>query len=170
MVRRALFLTGVLILCLSAVFAFLVVAMRTKSPRLLGVVRRFNRTFMNRLQRSAGKPGAHASMIQHRGRISGRSYETPIVPFATDDGFLVSLPYGPETDWVKNVLAHGSAVLVTDGRAYTVDRPAVVATGPIQHLFPPSEQRTHHVLRVDHCLRVRRVDADGAAMPVTDPA
>jgi hypothetical protein len=171
MIRRALLLTGVLLCGVSALFALLVIAMRTRSPRLLGVVRRFNRTFTNRLQRSsAGKPGAYASMIRHQGRISGRAYETPIVPFATDDGFLVSLPYGPDTDWVKNVLARGSAVLVTDGHTYTVDRPAVVATEPIAHLFPPSEQRTHRVFRVDQCLRVRRVDADRAAMPVTDPA
>jgi hypothetical protein len=87
MVRRALFLVGVVAGGLSALFAFLVVAMRTKSPPLLGAVRRFNRTFTNRLQRSsAGKPGAYASVLRHRGRVSGRSYETPIVPFTTDDG------------------------------------------------------------------------------------
>lgn len=107
-------------------------------------------------------------MIRHQGRISGRSYETPIVPFATDDGFLVSLPYGPGTDWTKNVLAHGSAVLITDGRTYTVDRPEVVATDLVEDQFPPSEQRTHRLFRVDQCLRVRRVDADGTASPATD--
>jgi hypothetical protein len=169
MIRRTFFLVGVLIGGLLAFLAFLVVAMRTKSPRLLGAVRRFNRTFTNRLQRSsAGRPGASASMIRHQGRISGRSYETPIVPFATDDGFLVSLPYGPGTDWTKNVLAHGSAVLITDGRTYTVDRPEVVATDLVEDQFPPSEQRTHRLFRVDQCLRVRRVDADGTASPATD--
>jgi hypothetical protein len=144
------------------------VAMRTKSPLLLGALRRFNRTVTNRLQRSAGEPGASASVIRHQGRISGRSYETPIVPFATDDrGFLVSLPYGPGTDWVKNVLAHGSAVLVTDGCTYAVDRPEVVATDLVEDLFPPSEQRTHRLFRVDQCLRLRRVDADSTAKPTT---
>jgi hypothetical protein len=108
-------------------------------------------------------------MIRHQGRISGRSYETPIVPFATDDGFLVSLPYGPGTDWAKNVLAHGSAVLVTDGRTYTVDRPEIIATDLVEDLFPPSERRTHKLFRVDQCLRVRRVEVDGTAKPSTDP-
>ena len=171
MIRRTFFLIGVLVGGLSALLALLIVAMRTKSPRMLGAVRRFNRTFTNRLQRSsAGKPGAYASMIRHQGRISGHAYETPVVPFATDDGFLVSLPYGPGTDWAKNVLAHGSAVLVTDGRTYTVDRPEVIATELVEDLFPPSEQRTHRLFRVDQCLRVRRVDTDGTAGPATDLA
>jgi len=57
------------------------------------------------------------------------------------------------------MLAHGSAVLVTEGTTYTVDRPEVVATALVEELFPPSEQRTHRLFRVDHCLRVHRVDA-----------
>jgi hypothetical protein len=120
--------------------------------------------------RSAGKPGAYASVIRHRGRVSGRFYETPVVPFATDDGFLIALPYGPNTDWLKNVLASGSAVLVTDGRTYTVDRPEVIATGAVTDLFPPREQRTHRWFGVDQCLRVGRVETEGAAEPGADPA
>lgn len=159
MLRWVLVLVGVVACGVLLFLAFLVVAMRTKSPRMLGAIRRLNRRVTNRIQRSAGRPGASASVIRHRGRVSGRSYETPIVPFAIDNGFLVSLPYGPGTDWVRNVLAHGSAVLVTDGATYTVDRPEVVATALVEELFPPSEQRTHRWLRVDHCLRVHRVDA-----------
>ena len=158
MIRWAVGLVGVLVGAFVLVFAFFVVAMRTRSPHMLGAIRRFNRLVANRLQRSAGKPGASAALIRHQGRVSGRSYETPIVPFATDNGFLVSLPYGPDTDWVRNVLAHGSAVLVTDGTTYTVDQPEVLATRLVEAQFPPSEQRTHHLFGVDHCLRVRRVD------------
>jgi hypothetical protein len=162
MLGRAFVLVGVVVAGVVAAAAFLVVVVRTKSPRMLGVVRRLNRAFTNKLQRSsAGKPGAYASVIRHRGRSSGRAYETPIVPFSTDGGYLVSLPYGPGTDWVENVLAHGSAVLVTDGRTHTVDRPEVVATDLVADQFPASERRTHRLLRVDRCLRVRRVDEDG---------
>jgi hypothetical protein len=170
MIRWVLIPVGVLVGAVSAAAVFLVVALRTKSPRLLGVVRRFNRRFLNRLRRSsAGKPGAYASVIRHRGRLSGRAYETPIVPFATDDGFLVSLPYGPDTDWVKNVLAHGSAELVTDGRTYTVDRPEVIATDLTKDQFPRSEQRTHRLLRIDRCLRLRNAPfSSGASSPLSE--
>jgi deazaflavin-dependent oxidoreductase (nitroreductase family) len=163
MVRRTLLVLGVVIGGIVAFAGLVLVAMLTKSPRLLDAVRWFNRAFTNRLQRPfAGKPGAYASVIRHQGRRSGRSYETPIVPFATDDGFVVSLPYGPTADWVRNVLAHGSAVLVHEGRTLTVDQPHVVPIAQVEDLFPPSEQRTHRLFRIEQCLRLRRVEVDSA--------
>jgi deazaflavin-dependent oxidoreductase (nitroreductase family) len=140
--------------------AFVVVAMRTKSPWMLGVVRHFNRSAMNKVAvQYAGTPGAYASIIKHRGRRSGTVYETPIVPFATADGYLVSLPYGPDTDWVKNVLAAGSAELVTDGATHAVDQPEVVDIATVTDEFPPNEQRTHRWFGVTSCLRLRRVES-----------
>jgi deazaflavin-dependent oxidoreductase (nitroreductase family) len=158
--RRTTTVLAAVVLAFSAWFAFIVVAMRTRSPRLLTTVRRFNRAFMNKLQlRSAGRPGVSASVIRHRGRRSGRTYETPVVPFASEDGFLISLPYGPNTDWLKNVLASGSAVLVTDGRTHTVDRPEVISTAMVKDQFPSKEQRTHRWFGVDQCLRLRSVES-----------
>ena len=164
MVRRTLFVLGVLVGGIFAFAGLVFVAIRTKSPRLLDGVRWFNRTFTNRLQRPfAGKPGAYASVIRHQGRRSGRAYETPIVPFATDDGFVISLPYGPRADWVENVLALGSAVLIHEGRTLTVGRPEVVPTADVKDLFPLSEQRTHRLFRIEHCLRLRRAEMDESA-------
>lgn len=154
-------MVGVVVGAMLAFVALVVVAMRTRSPQLLDAVRWVNRVFTNRLQRPfAGKPGAYASVIRHQGRRSGRSYETPIVPFATADGFVVSLPYGTTADWVQNVLASGSAVLVHEGRTLTVARPEVVAVAQVKELFPPGEQRTHRMFRVEQCLRLRRTDVD----------
>jgi hypothetical protein len=99
-------------------------------------------------------------VIRHQGRRSGRSYETPIVPFATDDGFVVSLPYGSTADWVENVLALGTAVLIHEGRTFAVNRPEVVPVAQVEGLFPPSEQRTHRLFRIEHCLRLRRVETE----------
>lgn len=142
---------------------FVFVAIRTKSPRLLDALRRFNRRFTNQVQRRfAGKPGAYASVIRHQGRVTGRSYETPIVPFEIDEGFVVSLPYGPGTDWVQNVVTQGSASLIHGGRALAVDRPEVLQVAEVEDLFPPSERRTHHLFRIEHCLRLRRVESDDA--------
>ena len=170
MLRAALVFVAALAVAACAGLVFLVVAMRTKSPRLLGAVRRFNRAFTNKLQRrSAGRPGAYASLIQHRGRTSGRFHETPVVPFATDDGFLISLPYGSNTDWLKNVLASGSAVLVTNGQTCTVDHPEVVATDDVKDEFPPKEQRTHRWFGVDQCLRLHLVEATDPPEQATDP-
>jgi hypothetical protein len=159
MLRLGLIFVGVVALVLFGGFGFIVVAMRTKSPGMLGVVRRFNRGFTNKLQvRMAGRPGAYAALIRHRGRTSGKAYETPIVPFVTEGGFLVSLPYGTKTDWVQNVLASGSAELVTDGRTCTVDRPEVLAVDEVNDEFPAKEQRTHRRFRVTECLRLQLVE------------
>jgi deazaflavin-dependent oxidoreductase (nitroreductase family) len=171
MVRRLVAFIGVLVLGGLAWLGFIVVAMRTGSPRLLAVVRRFNRDFTNKLQaRSAGTPGAYASVIQHRGRNSGRTYDTPIVPFATDDGFVIVLPYGRNVDWLKNVLAAGQAVLVTGGHTYTVDRPEIVPVDSVEDAFPPNEQRTHRVFGVKEAVRVRRQCDAGASIGERGPA
>lgn len=170
MLRLALGFVAAVAFVLGGGFAFIVTAMRTKSPRLLGAVRRFNRAFSNKLQRrSAGKPGVSAALLRHRGRSSGRTYETPIVPFTADGGFLVSLPYGADTDWVKNVVASGSAELVTDGRTCRVDHPQVLATADVKDEFPAKEQRTHRWFAVTECLRLRLVDADDTADRAVDP-
>jgi hypothetical protein len=163
MLRAVLIVVGALAVVVCWGVVVLLFALRTKSPRLLGAVRRFNRAFTNRLQRrSAGRPGAYASLLQHRGRTSGRLYETPVVAFPTDSGFLVSLPYGPNTDWLKNVLVSGSAVLVTDGHTHTVDHPEVTATDEARDEFPPKEQRTHRRFRVTQCLRLHIAETDDA--------
>jgi deazaflavin-dependent oxidoreductase (nitroreductase family) len=170
MLRTVLIVVAALAAVVCSCMVLLVVAMRTKSPRLLGVVRRFNRDVANKLQRrSAGRPGAYASLIQHRGRTSGRLYDTPVVPFATQGGFLISLPYGSNTDWLKNVLAAGSAVVVTNGQVHTVDHPEVLTTAEARDGFPPKEQRTHRRFGVDQCLRLRIVSTAPATQPAPGP-
>jgi hypothetical protein len=159
MFRRVLTLLGALALGVAAFVAFVVVAMRTGSPGLLKAVRRFNKAVTNRFQlRVAGRPGAYASVIRHRGRESGRIYETPVVPFPTDDGFVIALPYGPNTDWVRNLFASGSAELVTEGSTYPVERPEVVASDAVWDVVPANEQRTRRWFGVSQCVRLRRSD------------
>ena len=56
---------------------------------------------------------------------------------AIDDGFVIALPYGPNTDWLKNVLASGSATIVNEGNTYDVDRPEVVPMAEAGRYFSP---------------------------------
>ena len=150
-------LVAAAVTALVAVVAVFLLGMRSKSPAVVDRVRRFNRAVTNpRVLRSAGSPGASASVIRHVGRVSGRSYETPVGPFAVGDGFVIALPYGPGTDWVRNVMANGSATIVHEGSTLTVQEPEIVPTTEIVGDLPSSEQRTLRVFRVDHCLRVRR--------------
>ena len=153
---------GLVVAIAGLVIVFLV-GMRTKFRPVLRAVRRFNRAFANpHAMKTAGGPGVRASIVRHVGRASGRSYETPVETFATDDGFAIALPYGPDTDWLKNVLASGSATIVDDGNTYRVDQPQVVPTSVAVPYLPTNEQRTLRLFAVDRCLRVRTVEPAGA--------
>jgi hypothetical protein len=158
-VRRWLVrLVGAALLATAALAAVFVVGMRMKSPVVTDRVRRFNRAVTNpRVLRSAGTPGASASVIRHVGRVSGRSYETPVGSFAVGDDFVIALPYGPGADWVRNVLTHGTATLVHEGRTVPVHQPEVVPTTLVVEDLPPSDQRTLRLFGVGECLRVRPV-------------
>ncbi|MGD1284003.1 nitroreductase family deazaflavin-dependent oxidoreductase [Mycobacterium seoulense] len=46
--------------------------------------------------------------IKHRGRKSGKTYETIITPYRKGNTVAIALGHG-KTDWVKNVLAAGEA-------------------------------------------------------------
>jgi len=130
--------------------------MRTKNPTVLGGVRRMNRSFWNpRAMETAGTPGAYASIVRHVGRKSGQDYETPVGAVATEDGFVIALPYGAQADWLRNVLASGSAVIVHEGETHSVDRPEVISTEEATRYFSPQDLRAHRVFGIDQALRVR---------------
>jgi deazaflavin-dependent oxidoreductase (nitroreductase family) len=153
-----LIVSAVLVLALSAIVIVYVLGLRSKSSTVRDAARRFHHAVGNPLQmRSAGRPGTYASVIRHQGRTTGRIYETPVWAAATEDGFAIAIVYGSRTDWVKNVLASGAAAIVHEGDTYEVDRPEIVPMESARAYFPAALQRTHRDLRVDRCLRVRRV-------------
>jgi deazaflavin-dependent oxidoreductase (nitroreductase family) len=159
-----------LLVAVAAIGIVFMAGLRTKSPLVLNAVRRISRAMKPLAMKSAGRPGAYASVIRHVGRTTGRPYETPVGAVATDEGFVIALPYGSNTDWLKNVLASGSATIVDEGNTYRVDQPAIVPTSVAAPLFPLDDQRTLRLFGVDQCLRVRRVEPDEAAAQVADPA
>ena len=146
------------VLVVAVALGAFVVGMRRKSPAVQRVVRRMNKAFWNpRSMRTAGSPGAYASVVRHVGRRSGAVYETPVVVVAVEDGFVVALPYGTHADWVQNVLVAGRATVVDEGEVHEVDRPEVVPSEHVRDLFDESDRRVHRAFGVDRCLRVRRV-------------
>jgi deazaflavin-dependent oxidoreductase (nitroreductase family) len=109
--------------------------------------------------RSAGTEKSSTSIVRHVGRRSGRTYETPVVAVEHDDGFLIALPYGELTDWMKNVVANGAASVVNHGRTYRVDQPQVIPMAEATKYFGPKEQKLHRRFAVETCLRVHRTAA-----------
>jgi deazaflavin-dependent oxidoreductase (nitroreductase family) len=89
-------------------------------------IARFNKRFTNRLTlRVAGYlPGF--AIVSHVGSKSGRVYHTPVNAFRTEDGYIIALTYGAQSDWVKNVLAAGWCELQTRGRRARLSDPRIV--------------------------------------------
>lgn len=155
---------GTVVLGLAALAITFVVGWRRKSGLVLGPIVWMSKKVMNPMQmRSAGTPGAYASIIRHRGRVSGTAYETPIGVVADGDAFLVALPYGSRAQWLRNVLAAGSATLVHEGATYRVDRPELIPMATVADRFSSSDQGLFRWLHVDDCLRLRRVEHEAAA-------
>ena len=50
-------------------------------------------------------------------------YRTPVNVFPAENGYLFALTYGPDTDWVRNVLAAGGCELQTRGRTVRLVSP-----------------------------------------------
>jgi len=152
-------LAGALLAGLVAIALVFLLGLRAKSPLVLNPLIRLQRAILNpRQMRSAGTPGAYASVIRHRGRLSGRPYETPVGAVAADDGFVIALPYGSRAQWLKNVVASASATIVHEGRTYQVDQPEIIPMQAVAARFTASDQRGFRLLRVDQALRVRRIE------------
>ena len=92
-------------------------------PRTLA---RWNKAGLNRLTKHTAPLTPGMGVVIHRGRRSGRRFQTPVNVFRTEDGFLFALTYGPDSDWVKNVLAAGGCELRTRGRTIRLVAPRLV--------------------------------------------
>lgn len=150
---------GIVVLGLTALATAFVVGWRAKSGIVLGPIVWFCKKVMNPIQmRSAGTPGAYAAIVRHRGRVSGTEYETPVGAVADGDDFFIALPYGSRTQWLRNVLAAGSATLVHEGTTYHVDRPALIPLASVANRFSASDQAMFPWLRVEDCLRLHNAE------------
>jgi hypothetical protein len=162
-------LAGALFVGLTAIALVYMLGMRAKSPLVQGPLIRLQRAIINpRQMRSAGTPGAYASVIRHRGRVSGRLYETPVGAVAAGDGFVIGLVYGSRTNWCQNVLASGSATIVHEGQTHQVHQPEIVPMQTVETHFTAGDQRGFRRFAVDQALRVRRVEPGEARVQATE--
>ena len=161
MLKLIAIVVGVTALAVVLLGVIFIVGMRAKLRPVLNAVRWVNRKFFNpRQMRSAGTSGAYASIIKHQGRTSGKPYETPVQAVPTEDGFAISLPYGAHSDWLKNVVALGSATLVTEGDTFAVDQPRIIPSAEAAAHFSAKDQRAHRMFDVDETLLLRRIDSE----------
>jgi deazaflavin-dependent oxidoreductase (nitroreductase family) len=68
------------------------------------------------------------AVVTHRGRKSGKSYETVVNAYRKGNALAILLGHG-KADWVKNVLAAGEADLRLSGENMRITNPRIVPAG-----------------------------------------
>jgi deazaflavin-dependent oxidoreductase (nitroreductase family) len=124
-------------------------------PRTVG---RWNKAGLNRLTRHVAPWMPGLGLVIHRGRRSGRRYETPVNVFPAEDGYLFALTYGPDTDWVRNVLAAGGCELRTRGRTVRLVSPRLYHDEDRRGIRP-FERQVLRVLNVADFLALKSAPA-----------
>jgi hypothetical protein len=126
------------------------------------------RSLMHRLTVAVGPIGRPVAgtrwfplyaILRHTGRTSGKRYAIPIVTFPTPHGFVIPLPFGEETQWMRNLFAGPGGIRWRD-HEYTIDRPERVdldhpaVVGAVPGILRAAARR----LSIVRWVRVRRND------------
>jgi hypothetical protein len=117
-------------------------------PRWLA---RINRRVFNPIEiRRGARP-----VLIHVGRSSGRTYSTPLDAHTIAGGYVFIPRYGPSTDWLRNVLAGGTALLRIKGEDIELEAPRLVRKREVWPLVaattkkPPGITDESQLLRMD---------------------
>jgi deazaflavin-dependent oxidoreductase (nitroreductase family) len=87
---------------------------------------RFNRVITNPIARHVAGRLPGFAIVDHVGRRSGRVYRTPVNLFRHGDRYVISLMYGADSQWVRNVIATGEADVETRGQRIHLVEPEIV--------------------------------------------
>lgn len=112
---------------------------------------RFNRVVTNRITRLVAGHVPGFGIVIHEGRRSRQEYRTPVNLFRRDGGFEIALTYGPDSDWVKNVLAAGGAEVKYRGQIHRLTNPRMVQN-PRDTAVPSTVRLILRFLKVDRFL------------------
>ena len=66
------------------------------------------------------------AVLHHRGRKSGKDYAVPLAVIPTDTTFVIALPWGRRTDWVRNVQWAGRCTVRWKGVDYECSDPTFI--------------------------------------------
>jgi deazaflavin-dependent oxidoreductase (nitroreductase family) len=114
-------------------------------PRWLA---RFNKRLLNPREIRREK----YPIVTHLGRVSGRPYRTPLDAFPTEAGYVLVARYGPNSDWVRNILAAGTATLRVRGEDHALDSPRLVSQQEAVEALTSDEQPAHFTKAASYLL------------------
>ncbi|MDH3262295.1 MAG: nitroreductase family deazaflavin-dependent oxidoreductase [Acidimicrobiia bacterium] len=130
-------------------------ALRSGNPRVIGLLTWYHKHVTNPVMvRFFSGRSAHAALLHHVGRRSGKAYATPLTAHRSEDTIIVPLPYGTKIDWLRNLQAAGQGVVKLEGRSFTVDEPEVVPVDSVMELLPSFVARLFQLHDTKEALRL----------------
>ncbi|KAB7753088.1 MULTISPECIES: nitroreductase family deazaflavin-dependent oxidoreductase [Mycobacteriaceae] len=95
----------------------------------------FQIKYINPALRPLSKKLPGFSVIKHRGRKSGKEFETIVTSYRKGDVLAIGLAHG-KTNWVKNVLAAGEADIHVARRDLHLVNPRILPAGTSDPSLP----------------------------------
>lgn len=113
-------------------------------------VARVNRRVFNPMEIKRGT----RPLLTHVGRSSGNTHKTPLDAHQVDGGYIFIVMYGPESDWVKNVLTSGTATLEVGGEEIALGSPRMISKADAWDSMPATAKAPPDFLKVTDYLRM----------------
>jgi deazaflavin-dependent oxidoreductase (nitroreductase family) len=105
-------------------------------PMLVPVwLERFQIKYVNPALRPLSKRLPGFAVVKHRGRTSGKDYETIVTAYRRGNVLAIGLIHG-KTNWVKNVLAAGHADIHVGRKDLHLVNPRVLDAGTVDPTLP----------------------------------
>ena len=135
--------------------ALMMWAFKSRNPRVIGWLMWYHKHVTNPVwvRFFAGR-SASSALLHHVGRKSGKAFVTPLTAHKSEDTIIIPMPYGTETDWLRNLQAAGQGVVELDNRSYSVDEPEVVPVDEVMPLLSPMVARIVQLHETEKALRL----------------
>ena len=120
------------------------------TPRFGGLFRGLSRRGRTLTLRLAGKRwNPIFSVVEHVGRRTGRLFATPVAARRVAGGFVVSLAFGADADWHRNLITAAGGTVRWRGQAYQVRAPERIDPQTGLAAFAPAQRFFLRVTRID---------------------
>jgi deazaflavin-dependent oxidoreductase (nitroreductase family) len=131
-------------------------------PRFGGVLWRMARRTSSIMLGLAGKRwNPIFAIVEHVGRKSGQLHAAPVAARRIRDGFVISLAFGSQVDWYRNLVAAGGGTIRWRGRAYPVGAPVRVDPAFAQATFNPVQRILLRITGIDGYVQVAESGVGG---------
>ena len=109
-------------------------------------VAQINKRLFNKLELKRGK----RPVLTHIGRSSGKSYQTPLDAHRAGNSFIFLLMYGLDSDWVKNVMASGSAGLRIENEGWELVNPRLISKEEARQQLPETNLQPGRIKGIEY--------------------